>query len=111
MSATIKPIILNFNDQSKPIIMEIALYIIGGLLLAILLLVLLAPKNYHVKRSITINRTRTDVFNYLRYLKNQDEWSPWKKKDPNMKQEWVGEDGTVGFTAKWEGNKDIGVGP
>lgn len=27
-----------------------------------------------------------------------------------MKQEFIGEDGKVGFVAKWEGNKDVGVG-
>lgn len=90
--------------------MEIALYILGGILLLIILLILIAPKNYDVNRSIVINRTRAEVFNYLKMVKNQDEWSPWKKKDPNMKQEFVGEDGTIGFVSKWEGNKDIGVG-
>ena len=41
---------------------------------------------------------------------NQDEWSPWKKKDPNMTQSQTGTDGTVGFVNRWEGNKDVGVG-
>ena len=90
--------------------MEIALYIIGGIVLLILFLILIGPKSYHVHRSITINRSVPDVFSYLKSVKNQDHWSPWKAKDPNMKQEFVGEDGTVGFVSKWEGNKDVGTG-
>ena len=89
------------------------IYIVYGLLAVVLLIVLLtqiAPKNYHVNRSIVVNRPIAEVFNYLKFIKNQDEWSPWKKKDPNMKQEHIGTDGDVGFIAKWEGNKDVGTG-
>jgi hypothetical protein len=88
----------------------IILYIVLALIGAIVLLALVAPKTYNVSRSITINKPISEVFNYLKYVKNQDEWSPWKKKDPNMKQEYVGTDGEVGFVSKWEGNKDVGTG-
>ena len=60
--------------------------------------------------SILINKPKADVFQYLKFIKNQDDWSPWKKKDPNMKQSFIGDDGTIGFIAKWEGNKDVGIG-
>jgi len=50
------------------------------------------------------------VFPYLKSVKNQNDWSPWKKKDPDMKQEFFGEDGTVGFISRWVGNKDVGEG-
>lgn len=69
-----------------------------------------APKNYEVKRSIIIDKPYTGVFTYLKFIKNQDHWSPWKKKDLNMKQEFIGEDGEVGFIAKWEGNSEVGNG-
>jgi len=90
--------------------MLIALYVVCGIIAVIVFLSLVAPKSYNVSRSITINKPITEVFNYLKYIKNQDEWSPWKKKDPNMKQEHVGTDGEVGFIAKWEGNKEVGTG-
>lgn len=90
--------------------MYIALYIIIGLLVIVALLALIAPKTYEVNRSIIINKPVSEVFEYLKHIKNQDQWSPWKKKDPNMKQEFVGTDGEVGFISKWEGNKDVGIG-
>lgn len=88
----------------------IFLYILGAIVAIIVILALVAPKNYHVARSITINKPRHEVFSYLRSVKNQDNWSPWKAKDPDMKQEFIGEDGTVGFVSKWEGNKHVGTG-
>jgi hypothetical protein len=90
--------------------MYIFLSILGGIVAIIIILILVAPKKYHINRSIVINRPLPDVFQYLKHVKNQDHWSPWKKKDPNMQQTFSGEDGTVGFVSKWEGNKEVGSG-
>ncbi len=90
--------------------MSIAIYIIAGLLALIILLHLIGPKNYDVYRTIEIARPQSDVFNYLKYLKNMDDWSPWAKKDPNMKKEFTGTDGEVGAVSYWLGNKEVGEG-
>lgn len=76
----------------------------------VIILALVAPKQYSVNRSIVIDKPLPEVFEYLKHIRNQDHWSPWKKKDPNMNQEFVGTDGQVGFIAKWDGNKDVGQG-
>lgn len=73
-------------------------------------MIIIAPKEYNLSRSIIIGKPIGEVFGYLKSIKNQEEWSPWKKKDPNMIQEFVGEDGKIGFIAKWKGNKDVGEG-
>jgi len=86
------------------------LYILGGIVAILVILVLVAPTKYNVSRSVEINRPLGDVFDFLKYVKNQDHWSPWKKKDPNMTQTFTGEDGQIGFISHWEGNKDVGVG-
>ncbi|WP_298511459.1 SRPBCC family protein [uncultured Kordia sp.] len=90
--------------------MMIALYIVGGLLALIIFLALIAPKNFAVSRSIVVNRSLEDTFAFMKSIKNQDVWSPWKKKDPNMAQSYEGTDGEVGFVARWQGNKDVGEG-
>lgn len=90
--------------------MTVFLYVLATIILLIVVLGLIAPNNYEVKRSIIINRTLTDTFQYLKSIKNQDNWSPWKKKDPNMSQTFVGTDGEVGFVSKWKGNKEVGEG-
>ena len=90
--------------------MEIALYIIGGLILLVVLLSLITPVSYEVKRDIMVNRALGEVFQFLKLIKNQNEWSPWKQKDPNMQQSYEGTDGEVGFVSKWKGNKQVGEG-
>ena len=90
--------------------MMIIIYVIAAIVLLILVLGLIAPNDYEVRRSIIINHPIAETFTYLRHIKNQDEWSPWKKKDPNMDQSFEGTDGEIGFVSKWKGNKHVGEG-
>ena len=86
------------------------LYILLGLVVLILILAALAPKTYDVSRSVDIAKPKKEVFAYLKSLKNQNEWSPWAKKDPDMVQTFTGTDGEVGATNHWKGNKQVGEG-
>jgi len=90
--------------------MMMFLYILALLLGLIVVLALAAPKKYDVSRKIVVNSPLGDTYQYLLLIKNQDDWSPWKTRDPNMTQEQSGTDGTVGFINRWEGNKDVGMG-
>ncbi len=90
--------------------MTTLLYIVVGLVLLILILAILAPKTYNVSRSIVINQPKDTVFKILRSLKEQDKWSPWAKRDPDMKKEFRGTDGEVGSVSYWNGNKEVGEG-
>lgn len=90
--------------------MTTLLYILAGIVLLILILAMIAPKSYNVSRSIEIAKPKSEVFENLRFLKNQDAWSPWNKKDPNMEKKFTGTDGEVGATSYWNGNKDVGEG-
>lgn len=92
-----------------------ALKIIGiiiiGLVAVFLITALFVPKEYSVTKEVVINKSNSDVFNYLKYLKNQDNFSVWSKADPNMKKEFTGTDATVGFISAWDSdNKDVGKG-
>jgi LPS O-antigen subunit length determinant protein (WzzB/FepE family) len=51
-----------------------------------LIVALLVKKEYTVDREITINKSKREVFNYVRHLKNQDNYSKWVMMDPNMKK-------------------------
>ena len=90
--------------------MYIALYILLAIIALVILLALIAPKTYHVSRSVVIEKPRSEVFTYLRSLKNMDDWSPWAKKDPNMEKKITGTDGEVGAVSYWNGNKEVGEG-
>ena len=90
--------------------MQFLIYILAVIVFILIIMVIIAPNEFSVNRSIIINKPYKEVFQYLKLIKNQDYWSPWKKKDPNMNQEFIGEDGKIGFISKWKGNKDVGEG-
>ncbi|MBX3292331.1 MAG: SRPBCC family protein [Acidobacteria bacterium] len=83
----------------------VALLIGFGLIAA----VFVAPTGFAVEREIVINKPREEVFAYARMLKNQNEWGPWFKKEPTMKQEFRGTDGEAGFVSSWKAETQ-GVG-
>ena len=83
---------------------------IAGFIALLLIIALFLKKDYAVERSVTVNQPKQLVFDYIRSLKNQDNFSKWASMDPNMKKEYRGTDGTVGFVSAWEGNKKVGKG-
>lgn len=92
--------------------------ILIGLLAIVLILIavvavvsFISPTDFRVEREIRINKPKAEVFSYVKILKNQNDWGPWHKKEPTMKQEFRGTDGTVGFVSYWNGTKDeVGEG-
>ncbi|OFY82191.1 MAG: polyketide cyclase [Bacteroidetes bacterium RIFCSPLOWO2_12_FULL_35_15] len=83
-----------------------------GILIAIpLIIALFVKKDYAVEREVTINKPKQEVFDYIKFLKNQDQYSKWAMMDPSMKKNYTGTDGTVGFISAWDSNnKDVGKG-
>src|SRR5690349_7783079 len=57
--------------------------------------------SYAVERNITIAKPKQQVFDYVKFIKNQAEYSKWEKMDPAMKKEYRGTDGQVGFVSAW----------
>lgn len=89
--------------------------IIAGIIIVLLIAIplvsaLFISKDYSIEREIVIEKPAGDVFEYIKYLRNQDNFSKWALMDPDMKQEFAGTDGTVGFKSSWEGNRDVGKG-
>ena len=84
---------------------------LAAIVIIILVLAAIVPSDFEVEREVTINRSNTEVFEYTKYLKNQEQFSVWAKMDPNMKREFTGVDGTAGFISAWESdNPDVGKG-
>lgn len=76
-----------------------------------LVVALFTKKDYAVEKQITINKPVTEVFEYIKHLKNQDHYSKWATMDSNMKKIYRGTDGTVGFVSAWDSEKeDVGAG-
>ena len=93
--------------------MKIIKKILLGLALIVLLLVvaLFVPKEFKSERQIIINKPRQEVFDYLKYVKNQNNFGVWQKADPEMKTSFEGTDGQVGFKYSWDGKVGKGSKP
>jgi hypothetical protein len=84
---------------------------IVALIALLLLIALFIPKSYTVTVSETINQPKNVVYNYLRILGNQEQYSEWIKRDPNLHPQITGIDGSVGAIQKWNStNDDVGEG-
>ncbi|MEK6782313.1 MAG: SRPBCC family protein [Bacteroidota bacterium] len=84
---------------------------LAGIVALLFILALFIKKEYTIYREIIINKPKQIVFDYVRQLKNQDNYSKWVMIDPNMKKEFRGTDGTVGFVYAWDSkNKNAGKG-
>lgn len=87
--------------------------LLGVLAVVVILLIigLLMKKDYHVEREVVINKPASAVFNYIKFLKNQANYSVWAKMDPNAEMKFNGVDGTVGFISAWDSKvKNVGAG-
>lgn len=82
------------------------------LMIAVLLIVaLFTKKEYTVEREVTINKPKEEVFNYIKFQKNQDNYNKWVMVDPKAQKGYSGTDGTVGFIYAWDSkNKSLGKG-
>jgi uncharacterized protein YndB with AHSA1/START domain len=88
-----------------------ALIIIAAIILLLLILHLVMGKEMKIERSVFITKPVNEVFNYVKFTKNQDNFSVWNMADPNMKKDYEGTDGQVGFMYKWDSkNKNVGAG-
>ncbi len=67
-----------------------------------LVIALFMKKDYAVEKEIVINKPEAPVFEYIKSLKNQKNWSTWEQSDPKMTSTYTGTDGTVGFTHSWK---------
>lgn len=86
------------------------LIVLAGLIGLLLIIALFMKKEHYVKREIIINAPQQKVFDYIKLLKNQDEFNTGAMEDPDRKREFKGTDGTVGYIYAWSGNKNAGEG-
>lgn len=71
---------------------------------------LIMRKAHFVEREIIVNQSLPHVFNYIKFLKNQDEFNIHTMASSDRIRNFKGEDGFVGFVYAWSGDKGAGVG-
>lgn len=87
------------------------LEVIAGIIAVLLIIAAISRKGYSLQRSLVINKPADVVFDYVKYLKNQDHFSKWVMTDPDMKKTFTGTDGVPGFIYAWDSEvKNAGKG-
>lgn len=87
------------------------LVVLAALLAIPLLAALFMKQDYQVEARVQINQPVLLVFDYVRFVSNQQNFSVWAALDPNMQTASRGVDGTPGFVASWHSeNPDVGTG-
>lgn len=91
-------------------IIIVILLAIASLIALLLIMGLFMKKEHYVKRGIVIDAPSQEVFDYIKLLKNQDEFNTGAMAGPDRQRTYKGTDGTVGYIYAWSGNKDAGEG-
>lgn len=91
--------------------LKIVLLVVVSLVALVFIIPIFVNGNYAVEKQVQINQPKDVVFDYVKMLKNQDEFSMWAKMDPEMEKTFTGTDGTVGFISAWNSDSaDVGRG-
>ncbi len=61
--------------------------------------------SYQVNRSIEIEKTQSEIINYLKDCTRWPEWSPWIILEPDCELTYSDEQGVVGAGYQWNGNE------
>lgn len=87
------------------------LFVVLSLIAILLIVALFVDGDYTVTRSIEVQKSQADIYDYVSHLKNQQEYGVWHKMDSKIIIKSSGVDGTVGFTSSWNSKMDdVGQG-
>lgn len=82
------------------------------ILLAVLILVvlvfaaaLIAPKTFHAEGTSVVNKPISEVYDYVRNIRTQEQYAIWFEEDPDIQKEYYGTDGEIGSGLKWKSEK------
>ena len=81
-----------------------------AIIVVILGMAAMKPDSFSVKRSIAIKAAPEKIAPLLTDFHQWASWSPWEKRDPNMKRIFSGAPSGKGAIYEWEGNSDVGKG-
>jgi uncharacterized protein YndB with AHSA1/START domain len=83
---------------------------VAVLVAAVLLYAATQPDTFRIERAADIKAPPEKIYAILEDFGRAPEWSPFEKKDPNMKRSRRGPPKGVGAVYAFEGNKDVGTG-
>ena len=83
--------------------MQKLIYIVFGLLLALIVVGLFLPRTHQVEVSIEIDAHPATVFTLVNDFRRHVDWSHWAETDPDARIEYSGSPRGEGATMSWDG--------
>ncbi len=68
------------------------------------------PDAFRVQRSVSIKAPPDKIYALIDNLRLWNGWSPYEKKDPDMKRTFSGAPSGKGAIYEWDGNNNVGKG-
>ena len=92
-------------DAWKIIVLAVVVIVAGVLIYA-----WTRPDSFRVQRSASIKAPPAKIAALIDDFHAWTQWSPWEKRDPNLKRTYGATAKGKGATYAWEGNKNVGSG-
>lgn len=80
------------------------------LIAAVLIFAATRPDTFRVERSVEVKAAPEKIFPLINNFHYWTAWSPYEKKDPNMKRQHSGATSDKGAIYEWDGDKQVGKG-
>jgi uncharacterized protein YndB with AHSA1/START domain len=88
----------------------IILAIVAVAVIAVLAYAATKPDTFRVARSASIKAPPEKIFALISNLRGWGAWSPYEKRDPEMKRTFSSAESGKGAAYAWDGNKNVGAG-
>ncbi len=83
-------------------VLKIIFFIITISVTTLFVVAFFIDSNYSVEESILIEKNKLEVFDYIKYLKNRNQYAYQPDLAQKIKTKYKKKDGRVGFTAIWK---------
>ena len=86
------------------------LAVVVAVIVLFVIVIQLKSNDFCVSRSLKMRATPGQAFAQVNDLHLMNEWNPWLKLDPTLKQTYEGAASGVGAIYSWDGDKNVGAG-
>lgn len=83
---------------------------LAALVAGLLLVAAMRPADFRVERSAALAASPAALFEHVNDHRKFNQWNPFLKLDPSVKNTYSGPESGVGAVCRWEGNRDVGAG-
>ncbi len=102
-------------DEVKPVPrsfkrLKTILFALVAIIVVFVVVVAMQPSDFRVERTATMSAPPQAVFAQVNDFHKWEQWSPFAKRDPEMKKTYEGAPEGIGAVYAWSGNSEVGEG-